>query len=371
MFNQMKLGTTFVVLAAMFTQGLAQVKMEWEATGAALIAKSTAALIEYSAKGPNPTAVHKYKLFDVAFGKVLMETNGRNFYTHDSRFLILDDKYVTTYELQAEKVVTTGKFDLSSISKTGYNDIKVVGFSKKHFPIFKLVGSAESTYYIYNLTTKTTVKLAPPTDFYKGTFMPQSGTFVYMVQAGGKHVCYSYNPENNEVSVTGTINSVPDEKFYRVQISPNGKHAIYGSRYVYDLANNKMLYQLPVSNQDINWTGDNMAYSGQQVSATFSLKGDSIIIVKRMKENMQSTEKVQIEIFDTTSDKSVKSFFFNYKGDVMTDSDVPSGWAAFLRDGKVKIVHLTTKKVVREFSFDEDRTIVGAATNASASPAKN
>jgi hypothetical protein len=122
----------------------------------------------------------------------------------------------------------------------------------------------------------------------------------------------------------------------------------------------KMLYQLPVSNQDINWTNSSMQYSGQKVSADFSVKGDSIIIIKRLKENMASTEKVQIEIYDTVSDKSIKSFFFNYKGDIMADADVPSGWAAFVKDGNVKIVHLTSKNVTREFSLlttDDNNTL--------------
>ncbi|UPT66630.1 MAG: hypothetical protein M0D57_19620 [Sphingobacteriales bacterium JAD_PAG50586_3] len=147
------------------------------------------------------------------------------------------------------------------------------------------------------------------------------------------------------------MSSVPDEKIYRVQLSPDGKHAIYGGKYVYDMAANKLLYQLPVSNQDINWSNSSMQYSGQKVTADFSLRGDSIIVIKRLKENMASTEKVQIEIYDTSSNKSVKSFYFNYKGDVMADADVPSGWAAFVKDGKVKIVHLTSKNVTREFSL--------------------
>lgn len=339
-----------VLFIAATIQLTAQTKVTWSAGNAKLLAKSTTLLVEYNSDDKS-TTVHKYKLFDIAMGKVVLETNGRSFFGQGSTFVILDDKYITIYSIAKEVATVAAKFNVSEISKTTYKDIEFVGLSKKKNPIFKLVGDETATYYLYNVAAKNSRKLAVPNDFYKSLFMPQSGEFVYLVQAGGKHVCYSYNPEDNQVLMKGSISSVPDEKIYRVQVSPDGKHVIYGGKYVYNMGTNKMLYQLPVSNQDISWSNSSMQYSGQKVSAEFSVKGDSIIIVKRLKENLGATEKVQIEIYDTVSDKSIKSFFFNYKGDVMADADVPSGWAAFVRDGKVKVVHLTTKNITREFSL--------------------
>lgn len=340
-----------LLLSFIITLTFGQLKPTWEATGASLVAKSTMVLVEYADKSDNGTAVKKYKLFDVAFGKVLLETNGRVSYAYGNRFLIIDDSYVNVYDIVADKVSSIGKIQVSELSKNGYKDLEVIGFSKTKYPMFKIIGSATPTYYIYNLTSRSSRKMAPPADFHKCTFMPQTGDFVYLTQAAGKHICYRYNPESESTTQNGSLTGLPDEKIYRLQLSPDNKYAIYGGCYVYDVANSKMLYQLPVNNQDINWTGDKMAYSGQKVTAAFSAKGDSIIIVKRLKENVASTEKVQIEIYDTITDNSVKSFFFNYKGDVMVDTDITSGWAAFVREGKVKVVHLTTKKVLREFSL--------------------
>jgi hypothetical protein len=354
------IATAVLLMFAVVQLSAQTTKITWAAGNAKLLAKSTTLLVEYNSVDNKSGGTHKYKLFDVAFGTVVLETNGRSFFGQGSTFIIIDDKFISVYNIAAAKATVTAKFNVSDISKTTYKDIEFVGLSKKNNPIFKLVGSETSSYYIFNMASKTTRKMATPADFYKSIYMPQSGEFVYLTQGGGKHVCYSYNPEDDKVLMKGTISSVPDEKIYRVQLSPDGNHAIYGGKYVYDMKASKMLYQLPVSNQDINWTNSSMQYSGQKVSADFSVKGDSIIIIKRLKENMASTEKVQIEIYDTVSDKSIKSFFFNYKGDIMADADVPSGWAAFVKDGKVKIVHLTSKNVTREFSLlstDDNNTL--------------
>jgi len=346
----------FLLLVASLQLSAQTAKIIWNAGNAKLLAKSTTLLVEYNAADNATGGTHKYKLWDVALGKVIMETNGRNFFGQGNTFIIIDDKYISVYAIVADKATVSAKFNVSEISKTGYKDVEFVGLSAKSNPIFKLIGDENPAYYLYNMSSKTSRKLAIPNDFYKSVYMPQSGEFVYLVQAAGKHVCYSFNPENNQVLAKGTIASVPDEKIYRVQLSPDGKHAIYGGKYVYDMSANKLLFQLPFSNQDISWANSSMSYSGQKVTADFSVKGDSIIIIKRLKENMSATEKVQIEIFDTASDKSIKSFFFNFKGDIMADADVPSGWAAFVKDGKVKVVHLTSKNVTREFSLLDDNS---------------
>lgn len=367
--------TTAVFLMFALVQLSAQTtKITWTAGNAKLLAKSTTLLVEYNSVDNKSGGTHKYKLFDVAMGTVILETNGRSFFGQDNSFIIIDDKYISIYAITSTKATIAGKFNVADISKTTYKDIEFVGLSKKKNPIFKLIGSETSSYYLYNMASKTTRKMAVPNDFYKSMYMPQSGEFVYLTQGGGKHVCYSYNPEDDKVLMKGTISSVPDEKIYRVQLSPDGNHAIYGGRYVYDMAANKLLYQLPFSNQDINWSNSSMQYSGQKVTAEFSVKGDSIIVIKRLKENMAATEKVQIEIYATTSDKSLKSFYFNYKGDIMADADVPSGWAAFVKDGKVKMVHLTTKNITREFSLytTDDNNLynsTGMLPNATTPPA--
>lgn len=329
----------------------AQTKGEWVATSAKLLAKSTTVLVEYSPAAGKNLSGHKYKLFDVAFGKVIFETTGRSHFGQGNYFIIIDDKNIAVYTVGVEKTTQVAKFPVAEISKTGFNDIEFVGLSQKNNPIFKLVGSENANYYLYNLASKTSRKLAVPADFHKSTYMAQSAEFVYLTQAGGKHACYSFNPEDNKITLKGTISSVPDEKIYRVQVASNGKHAIYGGKYVYDMEANKLLYQLPLATRILPGAIAPCNTAAKKVTADFSQKGDSIIIIKRLKENVNATEKIQIEIYDTRTNGLIKSFFFNYKGDTMADADVPSGWAAFVLNGKIKMVHLTSKNVVREFSL--------------------
>ena len=90
-----------LLLSFIITLTFGQLKPTWEATGASLVAKSTMVLVEYADKSDNGTAVKKYKLFDVAFGKVLLETNGRVSYAYGNRFLIIDDSNEETLYFQS------------------------------------------------------------------------------------------------------------------------------------------------------------------------------------------------------------------------------------------------------------------------------
>lgn len=323
--------------------------IKWVPAKATLLAKSTVVLVEYNPEGQKINS-HKYKLFDVALGKVLLETTGREYYGYGNRFLIVDDFMASVYDVAATKPNAIIAFKVNSIAGKPVEDIEIVGLTAKGNPIFKQTGSAEHAYFLYDVAEKEPRKLKAPADLYKSTFIPQTGCFDYLKEADKKHICYSYNPENEEVKKVGEIDSINANNLYRIQTAPNNKFVIYGGSQVYNLTQGNVMYTLPVSSGNMSWNGNSMDYTGQRVSAAFSAKGDSVIVIKKMKDSMVSDEKVQVEIYSTVNKGSVKSFFIYEKGSLLIDTDIPSGWAVFLGSEKIKVVHLTTKKVVREFS---------------------
>lgn len=344
------LAVVLIVSAAnLFAQNTSFKNLKWTPAKATLLAKSSVILVEYNADDKKINT-HKYKLFDIALGKVTIETSGRDYYGFGNRFVIMDDYMVNVYDINATKPTAVMTFKVSGIAGKPVEDIEIVGLSAKGNPIFRQTGSAEPAYYMYSMATKAIKKLGTPNELYKSTFIPQTGQFDYLKEADKKHMCYSYNPETEEVKKVGTIDSINSSNIYRIQTSPNNKFVIYGGSQVYNLDQGNVMYTLPLSSGNMSWNGNTMDYTGQRVSTTFSAKGDSVIVIKKMKDSMVSDEKVQVEIYSTVNKGSVKSFFMYEKGSLLIDTDISSGWAVFLGGEKIKVMHLTTKKIVREFS---------------------
>ncbi len=340
-----------VLLSSSFAFSQTQTAISWKPQRATLLAKSTVLMVEYAPDGAKKGYQRKYKLFDIALGKVLLELDGRDYYGRGSRMVVIDNTHIAIYDVNATTPVQVAKFKASELSNAAIDNFEIIGLSSIGNPIFRQTGAESASYYLYNIATRGVRKLGHPEELYKSTFVAQTGLFDYMKESKTKHLCYSYNPETDLVAQTGTLDSVSSKNIYRIQLSKGGSFAIYGCCLVYDMKNGKVMYSLPVSNEDMDWTGNKMSYSGTRVLSGFSAKGDSVIVIKKMKENMQADEKVQVEIYSTINDAPVKSFFIFHKGDVLVDADIPSGWAAFMGNGKVKVVHLTTRTTVREFSL--------------------
>lgn len=321
----------------------------WKPDRASLLAKSTVIVVEYSAAGEK-TKTHKYKLYDIALGKVLLENYGREYYSSGSRMAIIDEYAVTVYDIKAGTPLQICKVQTNEIAGTSVDNLEIVGFSNKGNLIFKQTGAAEANYFLLNIGSKAARKLGKPEEIYKSTFVQQTGMFDYLREVNQKHWCYSYDPETEQVTKTGEIDKINSNNIYRIQTAPNNKFCIYGASQVYNLSGGNVMYTLPVSNGSMSWNGNSMDYTGQRVSSAFSAKGDSVIVIKKMKETPTADEKVQVEIYSTVNNGSVKSFFIYQKGSLLIDTDIPSGWAVFLGDEKIKVVHLTTRQVVREFS---------------------
>ncbi|UPT66631.1 MAG: hypothetical protein M0D57_19625 [Sphingobacteriales bacterium JAD_PAG50586_3] len=109
-------------------------------------------MVEYNSVDNKAGGTHKYKLFDVAMGNVVLETNGRSFFGQDNNFIIIDDKYITIYAIASTKATVAAKFNVSEISKAGYKDLEFVGLSKKRTPFLNWwVAMLPCTIYIIYL----------------------------------------------------------------------------------------------------------------------------------------------------------------------------------------------------------------------------
>lgn len=344
-------GISFLMLFTATTL-LAQNKQAyWIPNKSQFVAKSAYALVVYNSTDVKKVDQHKYKLFDVATGNVALELSGFDYLAYKNRFMVYGSNSAEVYDVVGNTTTKVAEFGTKALYSKNINEVEVVGFSKNHWPIFRVVGQEIPDYFIYNLTLKNLRKLKMPANTYSMTFNPTTGDFSYIKQDNGKYLCQRFNPENEGVVTAGFINTIPDATPGNIKLSPTNQYVIYADKQVYNPKTGEFLYDLPKTNENLIWQGDRFDFTGVRVACQFSENGDSLIVIRKMKKEVGATETVNVEIVNTKTNTPLKTFYLMIPSAALVDTDVASGWAAFLGEGKVKIVHLTSKSILREFTL--------------------